>query len=561
MKIIIYRLGLGLLLCYSPILAEAQWDKVPSSLATQIDAIFEDYEEEPGCALGVFHKGKIIYQKGYGYANLDYGIEVSPSTIFETASISKQFTAACVLHLEDQGLIGLDDSIHKYFPELPHYKEGPITIRQLLHHTSGLRDYLILLQVMGKSWDMTYTNDEGFDLLARQKTLCFAPGTKYGYSNSGYLLLAEIVERTSGKSLAAYAQKHLFEPLGMNKTFIYQDAKQIVKDRAIGYAPGASGFEREHYFNFISEGDGGVQTNIVDFFKWSENLKNNRLPIKNFTNRMLQRGRLNNGDTIPYALGLEHAVHMGSSLYAHNGMWGGNRSMFLQFPEEDLSILTLSNNGAQNVWQKAYQVASVMLEEATSPTSTSPAATYLPPKTIVLSPKKLSSFCKDYFDFESGLSRRIYLKNDTLQYYRGPGNESPLLPIAENQFVMGGTAVDLRITFESNPSEGEIMLVRVNLGTTYKHVAYEKPDYTPQEWTSFTGSFYSPELNTQYEISHREGQLELSTDGEVFARWSPAMKNTFRDDHFGYITFDPSRNGFILTEESVGKLQFTRGKI
>lgn len=561
MKTIFYRLFFGLILCYSPAILQGQWAQISNELAQQLDAIFEDYEGDPGCALGVFHQGKIVYQKGYGYANLDYEVKVTPRTIFETASISKQFTAACILHLEDQGKVSLDDPIHKYFPELPRYKGGEISIRQLLHHTSGLRDYLILLQVMGKNWDMKYDNDQGLALLSKQQTLCFTPGAKYGYSNSGYLLLAEIVERQSGKNLAQYAKEFLFEPLGMTNTFIHQSAKEVVKNRAIGYVPMEDGFEREHYFDFISEGDGGVQTNIVDFFKWSENLQNNQLPINNFRARMLARGRLNHGDSIPYALGLEHAEHMGRQLYAHNGMWGGNRSMFLQFPEEDLSIITLSNNGEQNVWQKAYQVASVLLEAARTSTDLSPASDYAPPKTIVLSSKKLSQYCKDYFDFASGLSRRIYLKNDTLQYYRGPGNESPLWPISENEFIMGNVGTDLRIIFESDPTEGELMLVRVNLGTTYKHVAYEKPKYSQQDWSSFTGSFYSPELNTQYEISHRDGLLELSTGGEVFVRWSPAMKNTFRDDHFGYITFDPQRNGFVLTEESVGKLQFTRGKI
>ncbi len=561
MKTIFYRLCLGLLLSYSPTVLTGQWAQISDDLAQQLDAIFEDYQGSPGCALGVFHNGKIVYQKGYGYANLDYEVEVTPQTIFETASISKQFTAACILHLEDRGKISLDDPIHNYFPELPKYEGRKITIRQLLHHTSGLRDYLILLQVMGNSWDMEYSNDQGLELLARQQTLCFPPGTQYGYSNSGYLLLAEIVERQSGKSLAEYASTYLFKPLQMQHTFIHKDAKQVVKHRAVGYVLGENGFEQEHYFNFISEGDGGVQTNIVDFFKWSENLTNNRLPIKNFRERMLQRGILNNGDSIPYALGLEHAVHMGSNLYAHNGMWGGNRSMFLQFPEEDLSILTLSNNGEQNVWQKAYQVASVLLQATNSSTDSDPASAYSPPETIVLSPKKLTQYCKDYFDFDSGLSRRIYLKNDTLQYYRGPGNESPLWPISANEFIMGEVGTDLRITFESTPEGEDIMWVRVNLGTTYKHVAYEKPEYSQRDWESFTGRFYSPELHTQYEMSHREGQLELSTNGEVLARWSPAMKNTFRDDHFGYITFDPQRNSFVLTEESVGKLQFTRGKI
>lgn len=561
MKTIFYRLWLGLLLSYSPTIMQGQWENISHDLAQQIDAIFQDYEADPGCALGVFHNGKIIYQKGYGYANLDYGVKVTTNTIFETASISKQFTAACILHLEDQGKINLDDPIHKYIPELLQYKGRTITIRHLLHHTSGLRDYLILLQVMGNSWDMKYDNDQGLALLARQKTLCFAPGAKYGYSNSGYLLLAEIIERGSGKSLTEYAKEHLFIPLGMTNTFIHDDSKRVVKNRAVGYVPTDDGFEREHYFDFISEGDGGVQTNIVDFFKWSENLRNNRLPIKNFRARMLKKGILNNGDSIPYALGLEHAIHMGSDLYAHNGMWGGNRSMFLQFPGEDLSVITLSNNGEQNVWQKAYQVASVFLEAARASDDATRASAYTPPKTIALSSEQLSKYCKEYFDFDSGLSRRIYLKNDTLQYYRGPGNESPLWPISENEFVMGNVGTDLRISFESNHNEGEIMLVKVNLGTTYKHIAYEKPKYSNKDWDSFTGSFYSPELNTQYEISHRDGQLEFSANGEVFVRWSPAMKNTFRDDHFGYITFDPQRNSFVLTEESVGKLQFTRGKI
>ena len=192
---------------------------ITNEIKQEIDRIYNDYEGLAGCALGIFHKGEIIFQKGYGYSNLEDEIKVTPNSIFELASISKQFTAASILLLEEEGKLSLDDPIQKHLPEIPTFEEGTVTLRHMLHHTSGLRDYLVVMHVRGHSWNSNFTTEEGVDMLKRQKKLRFTPGEQYSYSNSNYLALALIVERVSGVSLDTYAQKNIFEPLGMKNTF------------------------------------------------------------------------------------------------------------------------------------------------------------------------------------------------------------------------------------------------------------------------------------------------------------------------------------------------------
>ena len=201
-----------------------------------IDSLFlqQDNESSPGAAIGIIQEGKLIYTKGYGMGNLDYQIPLSADSKFYIASTSKQFTATCIALLSIEGKIGLDDEIQKYITEIPNYGKK-ITIRNLVHHTSGLRDYLGLMYLSGKSFEDYFTIDDGIKLLTNQRSLNFSPGEKHLYSNSGYILMAEIVNRVSGMTIREYADKNIFRPLGMTNTFFNDDYSQITKNRVISY--------------------------------------------------------------------------------------------------------------------------------------------------------------------------------------------------------------------------------------------------------------------------------------------------------------------------------------
>jgi CubicO group peptidase (beta-lactamase class C family) len=381
-------------------------------LESKIDSLFAEYNNSPGLAVGVYSKGEILFKKGYGIANLDYDIKITPETVFDIGSVSKQFTAACIVLLENEGKLALDDDIRQYIPEISEFDEGKITIRNLLHHTSGLRDYLGLMSLSGISYDDTFTEETGLDILARQNELNFAPGSEYLYSNSGYLTLAIIIRRVSGESIGTFAQKNIFTPLGMKNTFIYEDGAKVVKNRAIGYSKDGDEYKREHHFDFVVGGDGQVYTTVEDFFKWSENFKDNKLGNDSFLNKMLTQGVLSNGDSIDYALGLSHGVYKNHKTIGHGGAWGGFRANYLQFPEEDLAIAIMSNLGNVNAGQKAKQIADIFLQDKFDKKEEKPEKKLSKveiPKTIF----SLTQLVGDY-EMQPGIIVSLTIKDDSL---------------------------------------------------------------------------------------------------------------------------------------------------
>jgi len=208
-----------------------------NAITDKVDELFKqwDKDDSPGAAVGIFKDGRIIYARGYGIANLEYALPWTPQTPSRIGSISKQFIAMCIAILAEQGKISLDDNIQKYIPDWPEYN-GPIKLKHLLHHTSGGREYLTIVSLMGKpeGSGYVYTPKELVRTLSRQKELNFKPGEKYSYSNSGYFLLSEIVSRVSVLKTSTFAKKYIFDPLGMNNTHFHDDPNMIVKNRAYG---------------------------------------------------------------------------------------------------------------------------------------------------------------------------------------------------------------------------------------------------------------------------------------------------------------------------------------
>jgi CubicO group peptidase (beta-lactamase class C family) len=327
----------------------------------KVDKLFASWDKTttPGATLAVVRDGRIIYKRGYGMAKIEDGIVMTPDKIFDIGSVSKQFTATCVVMLVRDGKVSLDDNVRKYIPELPDYGT-PITVRHLLHHTSGLRDYNALLELAGFRGDSDCPNvDEALDVICRQKKLNYPPGQEYSYTNTGFFLLGQIVERVSGKSLNAFAQEHILKPLGMEHTLFQDDHTQIIKNRATGYEPDGQGF-RLDMSNWDETGDGNIYTSVEDLYLWDQAFYNYKLG-KDVMDMLHTKGTLNDGKSIDYAFGLVVTEYKGLKVVEHGGSWAGFRAGIVRFPDEKFTVICLANLGTTDPSGLCFKVADIYL--------------------------------------------------------------------------------------------------------------------------------------------------------------------------------------------------------
>lgn len=324
----------------------------------QIDALFAawDRPDSPGCALGIVHEGALVYARGYGMADLEHGVPITPTTVFDIASISKQFTAWCVLVLAHEGRLDLDDSIRRYCPEVPDY--GPaITLRHLLHHTSGLRDYLSIWPVAGLPDANVFRREDVYATIARQRALNFAPGINYAYSNTGYWLLGEVVRRVSGQTLRAFAHERIFAPLGMSSTHFHDDFTEIEPNRALGHALRGDGSLRLDLSFCDLVGDGGIYTTVEDLARWNAVFYASPLTGGDvLLEQMQEPGLLVDGGAIGYARGLVVGAYRGARTVSHGGSWAGYRSNLLRLPDERFTVICLANLATMEPWKLARLV-------------------------------------------------------------------------------------------------------------------------------------------------------------------------------------------------------------
>ena len=336
-------------------------------LQARVDAVFADYAsaDGPGCSLGVIRDGRLIHAAGYGAANLDYGIPNGPATIYRIASVSKQFTAGAVALLALRGEVDLDAPVQRYLPDFPDYADPP-TVRHLIHHTSGVRDYLGLFTLAGNRSEDFITNRDILDAIMRQRELNFPPGSEYLYSNSGYVLLAEIVARVTGRSLREFARAEFFDPLGMPRTHFHDDHNEVVPDRATGYSPTEDGF-RIDMTTLDVVGDGGIYTSVEEWPAWDRNLTEGTVGGPEWVALMHERGVLTSGDTIPYAFGLSHGEHRGLATVGHSGSWVGYRTGMSRYPAAGYSFVALCNRSRIDPMALIRSTAEIYLEDAMDP--------------------------------------------------------------------------------------------------------------------------------------------------------------------------------------------------
>src|ERR1700730_12592746 len=339
------------------------------ALIDKVDRIFAEWNttSSPGCALAVVKDGHIIYEHGYGMANLELSVAITPQSVFDIGSGAKEMTRPGVLLLVQDSKISLDADIRKYLPEMPDYG-SPITIRHLLHHTSGLRNYDDLFDLEGiPEADLT-TDRDAMELIVRQKGVNFKAGEEFLYSDTNYFLMSQIVKRVTGQTLRQFAQDRIFGPLGMTSTHFHDDHTMIVARRATGYAPHHGGGFEIDMSNFEQLGDGSVMTTVEDLAKWDQNFDPPQVGGPEAVRQLTPPGKLNDGQQIPYGMGLFIDHYRGPNWIHHSGEWVGYRAALSRFPDQHFSTLVTCNCvGSMNPMGMAKRVADLHLEEEFTP--------------------------------------------------------------------------------------------------------------------------------------------------------------------------------------------------
>ena len=539
------------------------------SLTDKVDKVFAQWDkpDSPGCALGVIRNGEFVYKRGYGMANLEYNIPITPTSIFEIQSTSKQFTAMSILLLARQGKLSLDDDIRKYLPELPQYQR-PVTIRHLIHHTSGIRDYFVLLsyallptedvhadedRIMARQ-----TDEDVLAFLARQKDLNFAPGSEHLYSNSGYLLLAQIVKRVSGKSLRQFAEENIFKPLGMANTHFHDDLTLIVKNRAVGYSPIEGGGFSTVVTNFDRVGHAGVMTSVEDLLLWDRNFYENRLGGgMDLINEMVTPGVFANGEG--YAFGLRSSQYGGLRVITHGGDGAGFKANLIRFPDQRFSVICLCNSRNINANRLAYQVANIYLADQLKQPARAP-STAASSSPVNLSAQELETKTGVYWNPVNDDRWTLSLKEGKLVDRGG----AVLSPLSDERFQVVGSSRQL--IFETSSHGGRPLRLRqIDEGSKpaiYEAVKVMMP--TAAQLNEYAGNYYSEELDVTYTLSVQSGKLALRRRRSKDMPLDPAFTDAFRREDLGLLRF--TRNGqkrvsgFLLTAGRVRRLRFERRK-
>lgn len=502
-----------------------------ADVRANVDAVFREYDrsDSAGCALGVYRDGKIAFERGYGMANLELGIANSPQSVFDIGSTSKQFTAFSIHLLAREGKLSLDDDVRKWIPEIPSYGKT-VTIRHLLHHTSGLRDYIEVMALQGTQEEDWTTEADALAAIARQKAPNFAPGDDYLYSNSGFFLLGVIVKRASGQSLRDFAQANIFGPLGMRHTQFNDWHNRIVPNRATGYSKKEGGGFDIEMGNWEQVGDGAVQTTVEDLQLWDQNFYEPRVGDRALLDEMLTVGVLNNGKKLTYASALVRGTYRGLPTVSHGGAWVGYRAQLLRFPQQHFSVACLCNLAEANPTALAYGVADVFLAAQLQPVE-APKPAAKSSKPVKVSAAELQRLEGSYRESDS--SEVFTLEAHAGQLEGKWGRRTvKLVPTVPGRFRLEGFSTGPRDVEVLNGSQGSRPKLRISWTEdgeteteTYEPVSLWSP--TAAELRGFAGRYTSEEIDTTWTLAVEGGQLFIRHRGLPEDPLRPTVNGTF----------------------------------
>lgn len=513
--------------------------KTPEGRIEQIMAPWES-DKAPGASVAVAKDGKIVFSKGYGLANLEYGIRNAPATVFHIASVSKQFTTFAALLLEADGKLSMDDDVRKYIPELHDFGKK-ITLRHLANHTSGLRDQWNLLALAGWRIDDVITREHILKLVSNQRELNFEPGAEYLYCNTGYTLLAEVVARVSGKSFAEFTDERIFKPLKMKNTLFYDDHEKVVKNRAYSYVQ-SQGTYRKLVLNYANVGATSLFTTVEDLSLWAMNFEDPVVGDAEVISKMKERGVLNNGDKISYALGQLVGEYRGVETVSHGGGDAGYRTHLLRFPSKRLSITVFSNDARFDPGAIAYRIADLYIPE--------PASTPKPetggnsaPASVNVPPAVLDSYAGEW-ELAPGTVANLSRQGARLVVSLGPQRFN-LIPVSETKFTVEGPGIEVEFKRAADGKVNEFVYTQGNQANTAKRIKPFDPDAAALE--EYSGRFYSEELDTAYVFKVKDGKLVAGHQRHPDIVFTPVKKDEFigASWFFGRAEFERDASGKI----------------
>jgi CubicO group peptidase (beta-lactamase class C family) len=530
------------------------------SSSTPIDGIFSEWDnpDSPGVAVAVIKNGSIVVSKGFGSANLEYSIPITPSTIFHVASVSKQFTAFAITLLAEQGKLSLDDDIHAHLPWVPDFGKK-ITIRNLIHHTSGLRDQWELFAMGGGRLDDVITQDNIFKMVKREKDLNFNPGEEYLYCNTGYSLLAEIVSTASGLPFSAWTKDNIFKSLEMTNTHFHEDHEMIVKNRAYSYSSLDGGGYRKRVLSFANVGATSLFTTAEDLAKWLLNFENQRIGSRAVIEQMHKQGELNDGSLIDYAFALNIGDHKGLKTVSHSGSDAGFRSFVIRFPEQRFGIVILSNLSSINPSRLAAQVADEYLKKAFIKEAPEKEA----PET------EEAQIYHEIFDAYIGTYQlqpwrliTISKQNDSLTAQLTGAAKQELIALSDTRFLIKDR--DVQIIFNLNNVGQANTLTYSQNGEETQAEKILPVRLSIDQMGEYVGDYYSDELDASYSIGISKGGLAASHRRHEDIPLEVITKDYFSGQQwfFRRVHFIRDENdrvtGFLLTGRRVRNLKFNR---
>jgi CubicO group peptidase (beta-lactamase class C family) len=525
-----------------------------SPAAATVDSLMAAYTRpgSPGAAVLVFRGDQQLFAKGYGLADLESGAPITPATIFHVASVSKQFTAFAVAMLAAQGRLSLDDDVRRHLPELPDFGQ-PITLRHLLHHTSGLRDQWNLWLLAGGLADDVIRQDDLLHLIYRQRELNFAPGTRHVYSNTGYTLLAEVVERVAGQDFGPWMKTNVFEPLEMRSTQVYDDHRRIVPGRAYSYRRAGDGWEKS-VLNYANNGATSLFTSTEDLARWLRNYGHSRAGGARATAMMRERGVLAGGDTILYALGLLVNRHRGLERMMHGGADAGYRATASYYPALDAGVVVLANTSSINADDVARVAAEAFFAADMQPAPPRPAPAEPVPAgpEVAVDAAVLDRYTGEW-SMDGGPMVRIDRQGGRLSMSLG-GERREVRALSDSSFVVVDDGV--RLTFHRE-ADGGVSRATARQGT--RDMALTRPRVlSADQMQAYTGRYYSPELETVYTVVVRDGRLLARHRRHGDVALTPREGDQFRGSEWwiGEVRFERGPDGAVNgMRVSAGRLQ------
>lgn len=504
-------------------------------------------------------EGNPVYARGYRMANLEYGVPISEHSVFHVASVSKHVTAFAVELLVNEGLVGWDDDIREYVPEVPDFGT-PITLRHLVHHVSGIRDQWRLLLMAGWRWEAdVVTQGDVLDVTSRQTALNFEPGERYLYSNTGFTLLAVVVERVTGQTLREFTTERIFEPLGMEATHFHDDHNMIVPNRAWAYAPDANGAFgwKNSIPDFDVVGATSLFTTAHEMAAWDRNFHTGEVGGPEAIERLREPILLNDGSETGYRHGLSSGTYRGLRTEGHGGADAGYRSNFLRFPDEGLSVAVLCNFPSANPGSRATRVAEVDLGDRMEPVEEEEdgEVAAISDPTVPLTEDELATYAGVYRGDTPTTLLEATLRNGVLRMNPGGGMRE-LRPLGDGRFevVEEGRVA----TFEPGPDGAMEFSAGSDMRATRISGSWSP---SREELEAFTGRYHSAELDTEYDFVLERGMLRRRHRKMNESILRPLFEDGFRGSD-GTIEFtrgsDGRIDGFTVTSGRVWGVRFDR---